>query len=101
MVAALFLDGDAGGPGPRPMRQKAVELRPAAGLRAVRDAELAVDVGEVELDRLLGHPEHAGELRVRVALGDEAEDLQLPAGETGRCLDGERRSADGDGGRAR
>jgi hypothetical protein len=32
----------------------------------------------MELDRLLGHPELLGEVRVRVALSHELEDLQLP-----------------------
>src|SRR6516164_4117053 len=31
--------------------------RPAGGLGAVRNPQLAVDVGQVELDRLLGHPQ--------------------------------------------
>ena len=50
--------------------QQVMDLRPAARLGSVRDVELAIDVREVELDRLLGHPEHLGELRVRMALGD-------------------------------
>ena len=61
----------------RTQRQKPVDLGPPARLGPVRHVELAVDVRQVELDRLLGHPEHPRELRVRVALGDELEDLEL------------------------
>src|SRR5712691_9479583 len=64
-------------------RQEPMDLGPATCLGAVRHGELPVDVGEVELDRLLGHPEHLCELRVRVALRDELEDLELAAGEPG------------------
>ena len=60
-----------------------MELGPAGGLGAVRDVELAVDVGEVELDRLLGDPELLGELGVRVPLCDEPEDLELAARQLG------------------
>ena len=58
-------------------RQESAELRPAARLGAVRHVELAVDVREVELHRLLGHPQPPRHLAVRVALGDELEDLAL------------------------
>src|SRR4051794_14888393 len=47
-----------------------------ARLCPVLDSELPVGVGEVELDRLLGHPQLAGDLAVRGAAGDEPEDLQ-------------------------
>src|SRR6266511_1305850 len=43
--------------------QQAVELCPAAGLRAVGDVQLAIDVRQVELDRLLGDPQHLRQLR--------------------------------------
>ena len=59
--------------------QESVDLCPAARFRSVRDVELAVDVRQVELDGLLGDPEHARELGVRVALGDQPEDLELPS----------------------
>src|SRR3954447_15884065 len=58
-----------------------VDVRIAARFGAVGDAELAVRVRQVELDGLLGHPELAGDSAVRVALGDEAQDLQLATGE--------------------
>src|SRR5215218_11210532 len=54
---------------------EAVALRPARRLCPVRDVELPVDVRQVELDRLLGHPELPRELRVRPALRDEGQDL--------------------------
>ena len=57
--------------------QQAVQLGPACSLRAIRDVELAIDVREVELHRLLRHPEHLGERCVRVPLGDQLEDLPL------------------------
>ena len=57
--------------------QQSVELRPPTRFCPVRDVELAVDVRQVELHRLLGHPEHLGELRIRMPLGDEPEDLEL------------------------
>src|SRR5207248_2935847 len=57
--------------------EQAVQLSPAAGLGAIRHVELAIDVREVELHRLLGHPEHAGKLPVRMAFGDELQDLEL------------------------
>src|SRR5215210_5327239 len=58
-----------------------VHVGVARRLRAVADAELAVQVREVELDRLLGHPELAGDPPVRGAGRDHAEDLQLAARE--------------------
>src|SRR5947207_12433907 len=62
---------------PGDLRQQAVKLRPATRLGPVGDVELAIDVRQVELDGLLRHPEHLRELRVRVALRDEPEDLDL------------------------
>ena len=58
-----------------------VQVREAAGLRAVGHAELAVDVREVELDRLLCDPELGADRAVRGAGGDEAEHLELTRGE--------------------
>src|SRR5215203_1942091 len=54
-----------------------VDVGVPAGLGAVRHAELAVGVREVELDGLLGHPELPGDAAVGLALGDQAQDLQL------------------------
>src|SRR4051812_9859354 len=58
-------------------RDEVVQVRVARRLGAVGDAELAVRVRQVELRRLLGHPERAGDLAVRVALRRQAQDLQL------------------------
>src|SRR3954470_19297933 len=58
-----------------------VDVRIAARFGADGETELAVRVRQVELDGLLGHPELAGDSAVRVALGDEAQDLQLATGE--------------------
>ena len=52
------------------------------------DADLAVDVREVELDRLLGHPELLRDLAVGEALRDETEDLELPTRQDIRRLAG-------------
>src|SRR5438105_15927340 len=42
----------------KPVRfEQPVLVRPAARLGSVGDAELAIDVREVKLDRLLGHPQ--------------------------------------------
>src|ERR1044071_10059538 len=62
---------------------EAVLLRPPACAGPVPDAELPVDVRQVELDRLLGHPQGLRDLRVRPPLGSEAKDLDLAPGETG------------------
>src|SRR6476659_6330103 len=58
--------------------QESLELRPAARLRPIRDIKFPINIRKMELHRLFGHPEHALQLRVRVTLGDELEDLQLP-----------------------
>src|SRR5215210_5814931 len=58
-----------------------VHVGVARRLRAVADAELAVQVREVELDRLLGHPQLAGDPLVREPLGGQAEDLALAVGQ--------------------
>ena len=49
----------------------------AARLGAVRDAELAIDVRQVELDGLLGHPELAPDPSIGHPVGYEAQDLEL------------------------
>lgn len=59
----------------------------ASGLRAVRDADLSVDVRKMELDRLFGDPQAASDLCVRTALGDEAENLDLALREGDRQRD--------------
>src|SRR5688500_19545461 len=51
--------------------------RVARELDAVAHAELLEDVGPVRLDRLLADREQLGDLAVRVALGDELDDLLL------------------------
>jgi hypothetical protein len=40
----------------RALFDEALREGPAGGLGAVGDVELPIDVGQVELDRLLGHP---------------------------------------------
>src|ERR687884_1803356 len=50
----------------------------ARRLRAVLDAELPVDVREVELHRLLGDPELVADLLVREAAGERPEQRALP-----------------------
>src|SRR5213079_1596353 len=60
-----------------------VQQRVAARLCAVRDAELAIDLREVELDGLLGQPELTADLRVGAALRYETEDLVLARGQRG------------------
>src|SRR4051812_49150280 len=62
-------------------REEPVDVGVAARLRAVRHAELAVDVREVELDGLLGDAEARGDLAVGPALGDLLQDLVLAPGE--------------------
>src|SRR6188768_2305401 len=52
-----------------------------ARLGAVGDTELAIDVGEVELDRLLCHPQLAGDPGVRMALDHPPERLELTSRE--------------------
>src|SRR5918992_237193 len=62
---------------PLMLDHEVVHVRVTGRLGAVRHAELAVRVGEVELHRLLGHPQLAGDALVGVALRGEAEDLLL------------------------
>ena len=45
------------------------------------DVELGEDVGHVAMDRALAEVQLAGDRTVRLASGDEAEDLDLPSGE--------------------
>ena len=47
------------------------------GLRPVAHVQLAIDVGQMEFHRLLGHPELACDLAVRRAGGHQLEHLQL------------------------
>ena len=67
-------------------RDQRVDERVAARLRAVRDPELAVRVREVELHRLLGDPQLAGDPAVRHPPGREAEDLRLARRQPARDL---------------
>src|SRR6478735_7990940 len=60
-----------------------VLVREASGLGAIRDAELAIDVGEVELDRLFRHPQLLADRLVREAAREGGEDRGLALGETG------------------
>src|ERR671915_524824 len=66
---------------PLMLDHEVVHVGVASRLGAVRDAELAVRVGEVELHRLLGDPQLAGDPLVGEALGGEAEDLLLALGQ--------------------
>src|SRR5947209_12811786 len=61
-----------------------VLIREARGLGAVRDAELAVDVREVELDRLFRDPELLADCLVRESAGKSGKDRGLALGEAGR-----------------
>src|SRR5262249_62248244 len=56
----------------------------AAGLRPVGHAELAVDVRQVELDRLLRNEELTGEPAVRRPRCDESKQLELALREAER-----------------
>src|SRR3954471_22730678 len=64
--------------------EEAAQLRDPACLGPVVHVELAIDVRQVELDRLLGHPQHAGQLGVGVALGDVTQQLELARGQAER-----------------
>src|SRR5919202_2569264 len=68
--------------------------RVARQLDAVAHAELLEDVGPVRLDGLLADRQQLGDLAVRVALGDELDDLLLARGERvlGDLLAGPRAS---------
>src|SRR5438270_2888068 len=65
--------------------EQPVLMRPAARLGSVGDAELAIDVREVKLDRLLGHPQLSRHPAVRQTPGNEPQDLTLAPGQS-RCL---------------
>lgn len=54
-----------------------VLVREAGSLGAVRHAELAIDLREVELDGLLGHPQLLRDRLVREASGQSGEDRRL------------------------
>ena len=66
--------------------QQPALTRPACSLEAAADVELAVDVREVELHRLVGDPEDLGDLAVRPAPGDELQDLELATGQLAQEL---------------
>jgi hypothetical protein len=53
-------------------------MRPVTGLGPVPNAELLVDVREMELHRLLAYEQQSRELRIRMTLGNELQDLELP-----------------------
>ena len=55
-------------------------------LRAVTSAELARDAGEVALDRQCGQAEGLADLLVGAAVGDQAQDLDLAAGQLGDTI---------------
>src|SRR3954447_14471341 len=61
----------------RPGVEQTVEVREPAGLCAIGHAQLLIDVGKVELDRLLCHPELGGHAAVRCSARDETQDLEL------------------------
>ena len=71
-------------------RDQVVQVGVAARLGAVGDAELAVRVRQVELDRLLGDPQLAGDAAVRVALGGEARGSRARASSGGSPVGGRR-----------
>jgi len=58
-------------------------VREASSLGAIRDAELAIDVREVELDRLFRHPQLLADRLVREAARESGEDRGLAFGEAG------------------
>src|SRR5262245_31071768 len=77
---------------------QAVLERMGDGLRAVEHVELAEDVGEVELDRLLGEPQLAADLLVRQAARRALQDLDLLRAQAGcsrGVVRGEPRGRDG------
>ena len=67
-------------PTPPPL-QHAVLPRPPSGFEAASHPELAVDVGQVELHRLVGDPEDLRHLAVRPSARDELQDLELATGQ--------------------
>src|SRR3954468_5844114 len=85
--------GSAAARGDFAVVQQPVLARPAAGAGAVADLELAIDVREVELDRLICHPQLLRHLAVREPVRYESEDLQLARGEERRRRAVRRRPA--------
>ncbi len=68
-------------------RKQTVALRPATRrLSAVRDVDLPVDVRQVEFHRLLGYPEHPGDLRVGVSSATSRRISKLAAGQARRVV---------------
>src|SRR5918999_2077240 len=74
--------------------------RELGGLVARADTELAEDRGDVVADGFLGDDEARGNLRVREALGDELEHVELALRQAGRMLARSRARAAGDPARA-
>ncbi len=73
-------------------RREAVVVRPAHRAGAVVHVELAVDVRQVELHRLLGDPQLLADLLVREAARERSDERDLPFGQPHR-LRGRRRGA--------
>src|SRR6187431_854841 len=63
---------------------QAVLIRVASGLRPVREIQLAVDVRQVELHRLLGDPELLADRSVGKALRNGLQDRKLALRKAGR-----------------
>jgi len=72
----------------------------SAGVAAVRDVELREDRGDVMVDSSGGEDQPAGDLGVGQALGDQAEDVDLPFGEAGGVFAGAGPRSPGDPGDA-
>src|SRR4051812_32103567 len=70
-----------GGDGSR--RRDAASVSDVGGRQPVRDAELAVEVAEVELDGLLGDPELAADRLVGQTAGQGLEHRELALGQAG------------------
>src|SRR4051794_1195585 len=68
------------GPGRLPLADEVLG-GPARQLGAAAEAGLAADLGELALHRARRDEQQLGDLDVRVALGDEVEDLELIAAE--------------------
>ena len=87
LVPALMkLLGDANWWMPSWPRARRYSKRPGLvgehdGLDAVAQVELLEDVGDVGLDRRVADEQPLGDLGVREALGDQAEDLELARGQ--------------------
>lgn len=63
--------------GGRRQADEALDVREMACLSAIRHVQLAVDVPEMELHRLLSDPQSPGNLAVGRARGNELQDLEL------------------------